>query len=240
MSIAGVMELADVLDSKSSGSDTVSVRPRSPAPKNPSCFSAWRIFHFTAKEVQMNQPELFSFLEKKLTEKSRFVLAIDGGAASGKTTLAAMLAERFDGAVIHMDDFFLRPEQRTEERLDEPGGNVDRERFLSEVMPHLHTEKPFSYRRFDCSAMALGDTVTVENKALLVVEGSYSHHPAFSGAYDLKLFLHTDEDIRKNRLLLRNGAAYSMFLNRWIPLENRYFRAFSIRENADIVIEGSP
>ena len=33
---AGVMELADVLDSKSSGSDTVPVRPRSPAPeKNP-------------------------------------------------------------------------------------------------------------------------------------------------------------------------------------------------------------
>ena len=29
---AGVMELADVLDSKSSGSDTVPVRPRSPAP----------------------------------------------------------------------------------------------------------------------------------------------------------------------------------------------------------------
>ncbi len=31
---AGVMELADVPDSKSGGSDTVSVRPRPPAPKN--------------------------------------------------------------------------------------------------------------------------------------------------------------------------------------------------------------
>ena len=30
---AGVMELADVLDSKSSGSDTVRVRPPPPAPK---------------------------------------------------------------------------------------------------------------------------------------------------------------------------------------------------------------
>ena len=30
---AGVMELADVPDSKSGGSDTVPVRPRSPAPK---------------------------------------------------------------------------------------------------------------------------------------------------------------------------------------------------------------
>ena len=36
---AGVMELADVLDSKSSGSDTVSVRPRSPAPKKEEGFT---------------------------------------------------------------------------------------------------------------------------------------------------------------------------------------------------------
>lgn len=35
------------------------------------------------------------------------------------------------------DDFFLRPEQRTPERLAEPGGNLDRERMKSEVIDRL-------------------------------------------------------------------------------------------------------
>ena len=43
--LAGVMELADVLDSKSSGSDTVPVRPRSPAPRTaPERICVWALF----------------------------------------------------------------------------------------------------------------------------------------------------------------------------------------------------
>ncbi len=182
---------------------------------------------------------LFHLIEEKLKTTSRLVLAIDGGAASGKTTLAMTLAERFDGAVIHMDDFFLRPEQRTEARLAEAGGNFDRERFLTEVIPHLRDKTAFSYQRFDCSRMALGDMITIPPKKLLIVEGSYSHHPALADAYDMNLFLETEKDIRLSRILNRNGAEkYEMFLSRWIPMEDRYFGAFSIREKADLVIRG--
>ena len=50
--LAGVMELADVLDSKSSGSDTVPVRPRPPAPKRNDNFQqkivvSFCYFHFS-------------------------------------------------------------------------------------------------------------------------------------------------------------------------------------------------
>ena len=56
-----------------------------------------------------------------LEEKNFVIVAIDGKCTSGKTTLASQLAEIYDCNVFHMDDFFLRPEQRTPERFAEVG-----------------------------------------------------------------------------------------------------------------------
>ena len=181
--------------------------------------------------------DLFSKIENLLATKARVTVAIDGGAASGKTTLAALLSERYGAEVIHTDDFFLRPEQRTPARFDEPGGNFDRERFLDEVIPYMG-RGAFSYRIFDCSKMCLFGTAQIADTRLTVVEGSYSHHPAFADAFDLKVFLRADERERRERILTRNGEKSEMFFTRWIPLENRYFEAFDIEEKADIVICG--
>jgi uridine kinase len=72
----------------------------------------------------------------------------------------------------------------------------------------------------------------------VIVEGSYSHHPAFADTFDLRVFLHVDEAERKRRIIERNGEMSKMFFTRWIPLENRYFEAFQIEEKADLVIGG--
>ena len=47
-------------------------------------------------------------IEMLLAEQEHVFVAIDGPCASGKTTLARNLNERFGGNVLHMDDFFLR------------------------------------------------------------------------------------------------------------------------------------
>ena len=62
------------------------------------------------------------------------IIAIDGRCASGKTTFTQKLANYLNAEVIHMDDFFLRNELKTKERLSEVGGNIDYERFTSEVL----------------------------------------------------------------------------------------------------------
>ena len=79
-------------------------------------------------------------IDRLMAERERVLVAIDGGSASGKTTLGALLQSIYACPVFHMDDFFLRPEQRTPERYAQPGGNVDRERFWQEVLEPLRRE----------------------------------------------------------------------------------------------------
>lgn len=173
-------------------------------------------------------------IEKLLEEKSSVLIAIDGSCTSGKTTLAALLAEKYDCTVLHMDEFFLRPEQRTEERLAQPGGNVDYERFREEVLQPLLAGGAFSYRPYDCGTGSLTEPVAVEPKKLTVVEGTYSHHPYFGDPYDLKIYLNVSPEVRVQRILRRPAFLQKRFFEEWIPMEQRYFREFRIEEKADI------
>lgn len=167
---------------------------------------------------------LFSGIDGLPAGKETVLVAIEGGSASGKTSLAALLEKIYDCNVFHMDDFFLQKHQRTPERYAEPGGNVDRERFRAEVLDPLLRGGAFRYRAFDCSRMELGESVAVRPKRLNVVEGAYSMHPDLAGAYDLSVFLDIDARGQADRILKRNGAEMQRrFLGEWIPLEEMYF-----------------
>ena len=165
------------------------------------------------------------------------LIALDGPAASGKTTAAELFSSLYDCNVFHMDDYFLPPSMRTEKRLSSPGGNVHYERFREEILSGIASGEPFSYRRFSCSDGTLSEPISVMPKRLNVIEGSYSHHPELSDVYTLRVFLCISEEEQKTRILLRNGKeGLDRFLDRWIPLENRYFSAFDIKENADLIL----
>lgn len=182
--------------------------------------------------------ELLQAIDERLPRQERLLLAIDGGSASGKTMLAALLAQRYGCPVFHMDDFFLRPEQRTPQRLAEPGGNVDRERFFSEVLQPLRQGRPLTYRRYDCQTGQFLPPVLRQAGQLNVIEGAYSMHPELSALYDLSVFLAVSPETQRRRILQREPAfKQQLFFQKWIPMENRYFQAFSIPERCDLRIE---
>ena len=170
-----------------------------------------------------------------LAERTRILIAIDGSCASGKSTLAEALAREYDCNLFRVDDFFLRPEQRTPGRFAEIGGNVDYERFFAEVLCPLKAGKSFSYRPYNCSTGALKAPVAVVPKAINIIEGSYSHHPYFQDPYDLKIFLKVDPGVREKRIAQRPAFLHRRFFEEWIPMEQRYFDVFAIEEKADIV-----
>lgn len=176
-------------------------------------------------------------INRILKTKNNILIAVDGRCASGKTTLAEELKEKIQCNVIHMDDFFLRPEQRTVKRYDEPGGNVDRERFLAEVLHPLQAGKAFFYRPFDCRTMSFGEPVTVKPNKITVIEGTYSCHPELWQYYDLHIFVTTTPQKQLDRLSRRSGADIQKFREKWIPLEERYFAAYSPDVKCELVFE---
>ena len=175
-------------------------------------------------------------IQQLLSEKETVIVAIDGNCTSGKTTLAKQLAEIYDCNIFHMDDFFLRPEQRTVERYAEIGGNVDYERFNEEILLPLKSGKLFSYRPFDCSTFQLTEPVTVSPKKLNIIEGTYSLHPYLGDVYDLKIQLTITPELQRARVLQRPEFLHKRFFEEWIPMENRYFDGFGIPEKCDLVI----
>lgn len=180
---------------------------------------------------------VLSEIDRLRKKNDLIIVAIDGRCASGKTTLAEKINSSLLCNIFHMDDFFLRPEQRTQKRYEEPGGNVDRERFYSEVLQPLSKGKPFEYRPFDCHTMTLSAPVSVTPKAVNIVEGTYSCHPELWDNYVLRIFLTVSPKEQLLRIERRNGADIAAFKERWIPLEERYFSAYKTEENCDLHIE---
>ena len=182
---------------------------------------------------------LFNEIDRQWDEKKHILVAIDGNSGAGKSSLSDVLKERYNCNVISMDDFFLRPEQRTSERFAQPGGNIDYERFIDEVVIPLKSGESFEYHPFDCKTMTLSNPISFIPTRLTVVEGVYCLHSQFTPhiTYDIAVFLSIENDEQQKRLLKRNPQLYERFINEWIPLENVYFQHFDIKSKCNFIFD---
>lgn len=208
-----------------------------PLSHSPAYRTAYRPAYRVVKRLS-SLVALFWELERLRSRGERAIVAIEGRCASGKSSLAARLGERLNIPVVHMDHFFLRPAQRAKERLAKPGENIDHERFLAEVLEPLAAGEAPAYRPYSCRTGDLGEPIALGPSPLVLVEGSYSCHPALWGYYHRRVFLTVDPEEQLRRIEGRDGPdQLKNFREKWIPLEERYFSAFQVEERCDYQLE---
>lgn len=173
----------------------------------------------------------------EVTKEPHHIIALDGRCGSGKSTFGKLLSEFYDCPLIHMDDFYLPIAMRTKERLQEPGGNVYYERFLEEVGKPLQQHQPLHYGIFDCAIMDISHYQDVPPAKTYIIEGSYAFHPTLVDLYDYKIFVTISAAKQQQRILERNGQeGLKSFNERWIPLEEHYFKQRKPEKLADFIL----
>lgn len=183
------------------------------------------------KRFQPAVDAIEELLEKHKDSSEPILVAIDGMCGSGKTTLGEYLHQVFDCNLFHVDDFFLRLEQRIPERLQEVGGNVDYERFEETVLVPIRKRHNVIYQPFSCMEWKLMDAYEIPYKNLNIVEGSYSMHPYFKNPYDLRIFMNISAKDQMENIIKRNGPEKAKdFKEKWIPKEEAYFEKFHVQD----------
>ena len=208
-----------------------------PLSHSPTYRAAYRPAYRVVKR-SASQVVLFRDLEQLRDRGERALVAIDGRCGAGKSTLAARLEWELGLPVVHMDHFFLPLEKRTRARLSKPGGNIDHERFLQEVLEPLAAGKAPAYRPYSCRTGKFGEPIPIKSSPVVIVEGTYACHPALWDSYDRRVFLTADPEVQLRRLEGRDGRSQlEVYREKWIPMEERYFSTFRIEDRCDYQLE---
>jgi hypothetical protein len=161
------------------------------------------------------------------------LVAVDGPAGSGKTTLAAALLDlaRTAGltvAVVPTDDVL-----RGWDGLDELGP-----RLLAEVVAPLRAGRDGAYRRYDWHTRSLAESVVVPAVDLVVLEGVGAGHLGYAEAIAALAWVEAPPVLRRTRGLARDGEALAPYWDAFVPDEDRLHARERTRERADVLVDG--
>ena len=93
------------------------------------------------------------------------------------------------------------------------------------------------YRAYSCREGAYLPVQQLAAQPLVILEGSYSHHPLLAPYEDFRVFMTCSDAEQTRRLQAREGDRYPDFAARWVPLEEAYFTQHNIEDAADFVMD---
>ncbi|NAZ77638.1 dephospho-CoA kinase [Kineococcus sp. T13] len=150
------------------------------------------------------------------------VLAVDGRSGSGKTGLAAALADALAAPVVHLDDLY-------------PGwdGLAAAVELLRGVLAGLRGGGAVRHPVWDWAADAYRGEVRLPSTGVVVVEGVGA---GCAGPVEVLVWLEAAAGVRRRRALARDGEVFAPHWDSWAAQEERLFAAHDVRARADVVL----
>ncbi|MFU8778988.1 MAG: uridine kinase family protein [Roseovarius sp.] len=166
-----------------------------------------------------------------------FIVALDGPSGAGKSTLAMALAMEINAACIDGYDFYagginLRvdsPAERANACIDWP-----RQR---QVLQALRAGQPAEWRAFDWDnfdGRLVYPAAKLSPAKYTILEGVYAARPELADLLDMRVLVEVAPDIRKARLLAREGAI-GPWEQQWHEAEEHYYRYVMTAERFELI-----
>ena len=157
------------------------------------------------------------------------LLAIDGPAGSGKTTLAAKLQSEYQPTltvqVIHMDDLYNGWEHALSEELTLK---------LSEIVQAHKAGKDFYIKKFNWITMEYGEAELIQSTNVLILEGVGAAQKIVRDAGAQTYWIETPPEIGLQRVLDRDGYHLRDLMLIWQSYQDVHFKVDKTAENCDV------
>ena len=160
------------------------------------------------------------------------LIAIDGPAGSGKTSLANQLSNKLNSATtIHMDDLYNGWDDALTPTLT---------RHLEEwILDPLTQQATVKYQKFDWTSSEYASPIEVRDIELLILEGVGAAQEIIRQKADLTIWIEVGPQIGLARVLNRDGDQLLPYMLKWQERERAHFLKDQTKENCQIFIDGS-
>ncbi len=185
-----------------------------------------------------------------MATKNELFIGVCGGSASGKTTICEDLANYFvsDLQIISQDSYYIDRSHLTEDEVkrvnfDHPE-SIDLNKLYSDVVA-LKKNKIASIPQYSFKTHSiLKDEIDIKIKKVNIIEGLYVlKSEDLRNLFDLKVYVHADDDIRLVRRIKRDmehrGRSLSSILNQYVSSVKPMNEQFVVqqKEYADSIID---
>jgi len=170
---------------------------------------------------------------KRINNQNTTLIAIDGVAGSGKTTLALKLAHDLPGSsVVHMDDLY--------DGWNNPLSQKLTARVISQLLEPLSKKLPVTYQIFDWKLNRFTEFKTIPQSKYLILEGVGAEQREFRPYINKIIWIECDPNLGFNRVIARDGEQVEQEMIKFLIDQNNHFSAELSKNVADYTLNGAP